>query len=95
MESYEKTSNVWIEGMREGKYAQLRFFFSFLYIFIYFCVILHIDTHTYTYTHNTKSSTNSSAISSNSVYKIKESLNFDRTLNSYNFGKKYRTVVNL
>lgn len=91
MESYEKRSNVWIEGMREGKYAQLRFFFSFLYIFIYFCVILH----TYTYTHDTKSSTNSSAISSNSVYKIKESLNFDRTLNSYNFGKKYRILVNL
>lgn len=91
MESYEKRWNVWIEGMREGKYGQLRFFFSFLHIFIYFCVILH----TYTYTHDTKSSTNSSAIFSNSVYKIKESLNFDRTLNSYNFGKKYRTVVNL
>lgn len=93
MESYEKRSNVWIEGMREGKYGQLRFFFLF-YTFLYIFVLSYIQTRIHTHT-RTKSSTNSSAISSNSVYKIKESLNFDRTLNSYNFGKKYRILVNL
>lgn len=44
MESYEKRSNVWIEGMREGKYGQLRFFFLF-YTFLYIFVLSYIHTH--------------------------------------------------
>lgn len=47
MESYEKRSNVWIEGMREGKYGQLRFFFLF-YTFLYIFVLSYIHTHTHT-----------------------------------------------
>lgn len=47
MESYEKRSNVWIEGMREGKYSQLRFFFLF-YTFLYIFVLSYIHTHTRT-----------------------------------------------
>lgn len=47
MEFYEKRSNVWIEGMREGKYAQLRFFFLF-YTFLYIFVLSYIHTHTHT-----------------------------------------------
>lgn len=47
MESYEKRSNVWIEGMREGKYGQLRFFLLF-YTFLYIFVLSYIHTHTRT-----------------------------------------------
>lgn len=47
MESYEKRWNVWIEGMREGKYGQLRFFFLF-YTFLYIFVLSYIYTHTRT-----------------------------------------------
>lgn len=73
------------------------FFLSFLYIFIYFCVILHTDTHTHIHIH-IRTIQNPSQIPPQyppiPSTKLK-SLNFDRNLNSYNFGKKYRTVVNL
>lgn len=49
MESYEKRSNVWIEGMREGKYGQLRFFFLF-YTFLYIFVLSYIQTRIHTHT---------------------------------------------
>lgn len=49
MESYEKRSNIWIEGMREGKYGHLRFFFFifFIHFDIFLCYLTcrHAQTH--------------------------------------------------